>query len=557
MASTLKIRFVPFADAKAPSARGRRGAGAASADASSTLVVFAGAEATVTSVARTRLGDAHGVYLRAAKIAGFTGRKGAAMELLAPEGAGVDRILAIGCARKPQDSAGGAGAAKPARNTSARKTPARRAKAAPADTVSGPASTPPEPADYAALGGTVMSKLGKRGGSVTIFFDLLEFDGPVADAAADFAMGLRLRAYSFDAYKTKAKSGNDNGGDGAFDIAIAVADPTAARKAFIARNAVADGVMLARDLVNEPPNKLFPIEFANRTKALARLGVKVEILDARAMERLGMGALLGVAQGSAHPPRLVVMRWNGAGKAQPVAFLGKGVTFDTGGISIKPAAGMEDMKGDMAGAACVVGLMHALAARKAKVNAIGVIGLVENMPDGKAQRPGDIVTTMSGQTVEVINTDAEGRLVLADALWYVQDKYKPQFMIDLATLTGAILVALGKEYAGMFSNNDDLCIRLEAVGKATGDKVWRMPLGPAYDKMIDSKVADMKNIGGRLAGSITAAQFLQRFVNGTPWTHLDIAGTGMAAPQNEINQSWGSGWGVRLLDRLVADYYES
>ncbi len=251
------------------------------------------------------------------------------------------------------------------------------------------------------------------------------------------------------------------------------------------------------------------------------------------------------------------MRWNGGKKgASPVAFIGKGVCFDTGGISIKPAAGMEDMKGDMAGAACVVGLMHALAARKARVNAIGAIGLVENMPDGNAQRPGDIVTSMSGQTIEIINTDAEGRLVLADLLWYVQDRFKPQFMIDLATLTGAILVALAQEYAGLFSNNNELSDRLTASGVATGERVWRLPLDPAYDKMIDSKFADMKNTGGRYGGSITAAQFLQRFVNGTPWAHLDIAGTGMGSLQNDINKSWGSGWGVRLLDRLVSEYYE-
>jgi leucyl aminopeptidase len=232
------------------------------------------------------------------------------------------------------------------------------------------------------------------------------------------------------------------------------------------------------------------------------------------------------------------------------------VTFDSGGISIKPGGGMEDMKGDMAGAACVTGLMHALAARKARVNVIGAIGLVENMPSGTAQRPGDIVKTMSGQTIEIINTDAEGRLVLADVLWHVQDKFKPQFMINLATLTGAILVALGNEYAGLFSNNDELSARLTTVGLATGEKVWRMPMGAAYDKLIDSKFADMKNVGGRHAGSITAAQLLQRFVNDVPWAHLDIAGTGMASPQNDINQSWGSGWGVRLLDRLVAEHYE-
>jgi leucyl aminopeptidase len=250
------------------------------------------------------------------------------------------------------------------------------------------------------------------------------------------------------------------------------------------------------------------------------------------------------------------MRWNGKKGAQPLAFIGKGVTFDTGGISIKPSGGMEDMKGDMAGAACVVGLMHALAARKAKVNAVGAIGLVENMPDGSAQRPGDIVTSMSGQTIEIINTDAEGRLVLADVLHYINKRFKPAFMINLATLTGAIVVALGNEHAGLFSNDDTLAQRLSNAGEATAERVWRMPLAPEYDKLIDSKFADVKNTGGRSAGSITAAQFLHRFVDKTPWAHLDIAGTGMGSPQSEINRSWGSGWGVRLLDRLVRDHYE-
>jgi leucyl aminopeptidase len=318
-------------------------------------------------------------------------------------------------------------------------------------------------------------------------------------------------------------------------------------------------VLIARDLVNEPANILYPEEFAKRTLNLKKVGVAVEVLDVKAMTKLGMGALLGVGQGSARESRLVVMRWNGGKKGDaPLAFIGKGVCFDTGGISIKPAASMEDMKGDMAGAACVVGLMHALAARKAKVNAVGLIGLVENMPDGNAQRPGDIVTSMSGQTIEIINTDAEGRLVLADVLWYAAKRFKPKFMIDLATLTGAIIVALGQEYAGMFSNNDELSHRLHKAGEETGELVWRMPLAPAYDKMIDSKFADVKNTGGsRWGGAITAAQFIQRFVaDKTPWAHLDIAGTGFDSRASEINRSWGSGWGVRLLDRLVAEYYE-
>ncbi len=302
---------------------------------------------------------------------------------------------------------------------------------------------------------------------------------------------------------------------------------------------------------------LYPAEFARRAGALKKLGVAVEVLDVPAMKKLGMNALLGVGQGSEHDSRFVIMRWNGGKKSEaPVAFIGKGVCFDTGGISIKPAATMEDMKGDMAGAACVVGLMHALAARKAGVNAVGAIGLVENMPDGRSQRPGDIVKTMNGQTIEIINTDAEGRLVLADVLHYVNTRHKPRFMIDLATLTGAIIVALGQEYAGMFGNDDRLCERVTRAGLATGERVWRMPLGPEYDKMIDSKFADMNNTGGRFGGSITAAQLLARFVDKTPWVHLDIAGTGFSSAQTDINRSWGSGWGVRLLNELVAEHYE-
>jgi leucyl aminopeptidase len=275
------------------------------------------------------------------------------------------------------------------------------------------------------------------------------------------------------------------------------------------------------------------------------------------MRKLGMNALLCVSQGSARPPRLVVMQWKGGKKAgAPLAFVGKGVVFDTGGISIKPAASMEDMKGDMGGAAAVTGLMLTLATRKAPVNAVGVIGLVENMPSDRSVRPGDIVKAMSGTTIEVINTDAEGRLVLADALWYTQDRFKPKFMIDLATLTGAIGVALGQDNAGLFSNSDELATKLLAAGLASGEKVWRMPMGPAYDKMIESRFADIKNSAGRQAGSITAAQFLHRFVNDVPWAHLDIAGTAFGTNSNEINTSWAPGFGVALLDRLIRDNFE-
>jgi leucyl aminopeptidase len=399
-----------------------------------------------------------------------------------------------------------------------------------------------------------MGRIPGAAGTATIVLELA--DGALkGDAAADVALGASLRAYTFDRYKTRRKDGEEK--PASLRVTLGVADVAAARKAWSARQAVSEGVILARDLVNEPPNVLFPVEFARRATQLRKLGVGVEVLDMKAMRKLGMGALLGVGQGSAHESRVVIMRWNGGKKgAAPLAFIGKGVCFDTGGISIKPAASMEDMKGDMAGAACVVGLMHALAGRKAKVNAIGAIGLVENMPDGNAQRPGDIVTSMSGQTIEIINTDAEGRLVLADVVHHVNTKFKPAFMIDLATLTGAIIVALGQEHAGMFANDDTLAERLTKAGLATGEKVWRMPLGPEYDKLIDSKFADMKNTGGRFGGSITAAQFIGRFVGKTPWAHLDIAGTGFASPSSDISKSWGSGWGVRLLDRLVVDEYE-
>jgi leucyl aminopeptidase len=407
--------------------------------------------------------------------------------------------------------------------------------------------------DWLTLGGVVQGAL--KGERATVVADLPDHEISALQAG-DLALGMHLRAYRFDRYKTKKENGEEP--PKAAKITLLVADPAAIKQAGKTAEAVGAGVAVARDLVNEPPNILFPEEFANRAQALEKLGLVVEVLDEKDLKKLGFRALLGVGQGSHRESRVVVMRWNGAGdKGKPVAFVGKGVTFDTGGISIKPAAGMEDMKGDMAGAACVVGLMHALAARKAKVNAVGLIGLVENMPDGRAQRPGDIVTSLSGQTIELINTDAEGRLVLADMLWYAQDRFKPVFMVDLATLTGAIMVALGQEHAGLFSNDDTLAQRLAEAGITTGEKVWRMPLAPAYDKLIDSKFADMKNTGGRHGGSITAAQFLQRFVNGTSWAHLDIAGTGMNAPQSDINKSWGSGWGVRLLDQLVRDHYEA
>jgi leucyl aminopeptidase len=451
---------------------------------------------------------------RAAATSQFKGKSGSTLDILAPEGIKIQSLIVIGTG----------------------KTSELKEK------------------DFLKFGGIAAGKLRPGNDALTIIAE--SPDGALKpESAAAIATGVRLRAYKFDRYKTKKKDGED--GVLRAEALIAVDDVAAARKAFAPNAHTVDGVVMARELVNEPPNVLFPVEFARRAAQLRKLGVDAEILDVKAMTKLGMGALLGVAQGSTRPGRTVIMRWNGGKRGdQPVAFIGKGVCFDTGGISIKGAANMEDMKGDMGGAACVVGLMHALAARKAKVNAVGAIGLVENMPDGNAQRPGDIVTSMSGQTIEIINTDAEGRLVLADVLWYVTKKFKPKFMIDLATLTGAIMVALGTEYAGLFSNNDELAERLIKVGLETGERVWRMPLGPEYDKLIDSQFADMKNTGTRNGGSITAAQFLQRFVDGTPWAHLDIAGTAMGAPKTDINQSWGSGYGVRLLERLVAEYYE-
>jgi len=375
---------------------------------------------------------------------------------------------------------------------------------------------------------------------------------------ASIAAGIKLRSYRFDDYLTKGREADKKPKKvQRFSIGTESLAPT--KRAWARFDGVTDGVLVARQLVNEPANTLGPVQFAKEAQKLKKLGVKVQVLGVAEMKKLGMNALLGVSQGSAsdRQARMAIMQWDGGKKGdKPLAFIGKGVVFDTGGISIKPSGGMEDMKGDMGGAAAVTGLMHAIAARKAKANVVGIIGLVENMPDANAQRPGDIVTSMSGQTIEIINTDAEGRLVLADALWYCQKRFKPEFMINLATLTGAILVALGKEHAGIFSNNDELANRLYDAGQLTQEKVWRLPLGEAYDKMIDTKNADMKNTGGRFAGSITAGQFLQRFVNEVPWVHIDVAGMAMASKTHAYNQSWGSGFGVRLLDRLVSEYYE-
>jgi leucyl aminopeptidase len=478
------------------------------------LVVFCDDGLKFGPATARALGSAAGLVARAAKAENFKGKKGSGLELIVPEGLKAARLVVIGVGKPAELKAN----------------------------------------DFVTLGGSAMGKIPTSAGEATVFAELP--GGMRAEHAADLAQGIALRAYAFDRYKTKRK--DDEKPPASRKVTVCVGDVAAARSAYVLREAVAKGVLIARDLVNEPANVLYPEEFARRTTNLKKLGVQVEVLDVPKLRKLGMRALLGVGQGSAHDSRVVVMRWNGGKKSDaPVAFIGKGVCFDTGGISIKPAAGMEDMKGDMAGAACVAGLMHALAKRKAKINAVGLIGLVENMPDGKAQRPGDIVTSMSGQTIEIINTDAEGRLVLGDVIWYAAQRFKPKFMVDLATLTGAIIVALGHEYAGMFANNDQLAERLSKAGEETGELVWRMPLSKDYDRQIDSKFADMKNTGGRMGGAITAAQFIKRFVDDkTPWAHLDIAGTGFDSRQSEINKSWGSGWGVRLLNQLVADHYE-
>lgn len=377
------------------------------------------------------------------------------------------------------------------------------------------------------------------------------------EAAAQAAFGARLRSYRFDKYRTKLKPDQK---PALRSLTVTASDIAKAKTAYADLEKIADGVFFTRDLVSEPPNVIYPETLAEQCVTLKELGVKVEVLDDKQMKKLGMGALLGVAQGSIRPARLVVMSWHGnpgAKDKKPVAFVGKGVTFDTGGISIKPAPGMEDMKWDMAGAGAVIGAMKALAGRKAKANVVGVVGLVENMPSGSAQRPGDIVTTMSGQTVEVLNTDAEGRLVLADAMWYAQTNYHPRCVIDLATLTGAILISLGHEYAGLFSNDETLATQLTNAGKEVDELLWRMPMGDAFDKQIDSPAADMKNIGGREGGSITAAQFLQRFIKkGTPWAHLDIAGMAWQGRDKPVCPKGATAFGVRLLDRFVADHFE-
>jgi len=404
------------------------------------------------------------------------------------------------------------------------------------------------------LGGTAAAKL-QTSGEKTAVIDVsgLGYD---ADAAARVALGAALRSWRHDRYRTKLKDSQKP----TLEEVVIVGGGAGAAARYEQRWApVAHGVALTRELVTEPANIIYPETFVQRVReSVEGSGLEVDVLDRAAMEQLGMGALLGVAQGSIREGRLLVLKWNGGGNGgQPTAFVGKGVTFDTGGISIKPAAGMEAMKWDMGGAGAVVGAMKAIALRKAKANVVGICGLVENMPGGNAQRPGDVVTSMSGQTVEVINTDAEGRLVLADAVTYVQRNFNPSTIIDLATLTGAILISLGHEWAGLFSNNEELAGKLQQAGEESGDKLWRMPLAESFDRLIDSPIADMKNVGPREGGSITAAQFIQRFVdNGVKWAHIDMAGKAWSDKPASTYDKGATGFGVRLLDRYVEDVLE-
>ncbi len=483
--------------------------------------VVGAAEGSALLPAAVRLDKASGGAIsRALKVSRFSGKAGQILEVVAPAGMATSRLILAGLG-KPEllDEKG-----------------------------------------LETLGAQIVARLHAVGESSA----RIEVDVPKGakvkkgELAAHLAFGAKLKSYTFDKYRTRNL---DEFEKKLKTLRVATPEVGAAKKAHAGLAAVADGIFLARDLVNEPPNVLYPAEFARRAKAqLGKLGVKVEILGEAEMKKQGFGALLGVGQGSDKESQLVVMQWNGGKKsARPIALVGKGVCFDSGGLSIKVGAGMQGMKGDMAGAAAVTGTMLALASRKAKVNAVGVIGLVENMPDGTSFRPDDVLTSLSGQTIEVLNTDAEGRLVLADALTYTQRRFKPKAVIDLATLTGAIVATLGYEHAGVFSNDDGIVANIQAAGRYTGERVWQLPLDPFYDKMIRSKIADMKNIGGANSGAITAAQFLLRFIEkDTVWAHLDIAGVAWQDGEQKVTiPSWGTGWGVRLLNRLLKEHYES
>jgi leucyl aminopeptidase len=484
-------------------------------------VVFAAEGGKWTSTAAALDKKLKGALKRAAKAADFSGKNKQTMTILAPSGSSLDRVLCVGVGK-------------------------------PADITT---------ESLAEVGGTIYAALKGTGKSASLYVDdIAKCNLKAAECAAQLAYGAELRAYTFEKYKGPEKRDKKPGVDA---LSVHCDGSASARTTYAKLAKVAGGVYFTRDLVSEPPNILYPVEFAKRLKSeLTKLGVKVTIMGEAQMRKLGMGSLLSVGDGSARESQMVVMEWNGlpASKrkgSKPISFIGKGVCFDTGGISLKPSAGMDDMKWDMGGAGVVSGLMKALAGRKAKCHVIGAVGLVENMPDGNATRPGDIVKSMSGQTIEILNTDAEGRLVLCDVLHYVNTKYNPQFMVDLATLTGAIIISLGAERAGMFANDDKLADKIFAAGETIGERVWRFPLGEEYDRDLDTAAADMRNIGsGRGAGSITAAQFLQRFVGDTPWAHLDIAGVTWSKKDTPVVPKGGTAFGVRLLERFVADHYE-
>jgi len=486
---------------------------------SGSLVVGVSEERKMTPAAAALDKKSGGILTRAMGASRFKGKKDDLLEIVAPKGLSVARIILIGLGKLERLDA----------------------------------------LRLQGIGGQLVAYLNRIGETVaTMQIDMLP-GAPLQapDMAAHIAYGAKLRSYRFDKYRTREK---EESKPSLRSFNLMVTDVAAARKASAPLDRTADAIFFTRDLVSEPPNVIYPETLAERCKRLTAVGVKVEVLDEKQLAKLGFNALIGVAQGSVRPPRVVIMHWNGAPKAKdkrPIAFCGKGVTFDTGGLSLKVAGGMEDMKWDMAGAGAVIGTMEALAARRARVNAVGLVGLVENMPSATAQRPSDIVKSLSGKTIEVLNTDAEGRLVLADVCWYAQDRFKPKAMVDLATLTGAVIVALGHEYAGLMANNDDLAKHLTAAGEAVGEKLWRLPLGDAYDRDIDSDAADVKNIGsGRAAGSIIGAVFIQRFVNDVPWAHLDIAGVAWSKKDSSTVPKGATAFGVRLLDRFVADHYE-
>ena len=479
-------------------------------------IVVVGPDLALSAAAAAADTASNGQLRQALTTARFDGEAGSIVEIIAPTGIAATRLLAIGSG------------------------PADKANAA----------------LFEKLGGAIAARLQSSGEShASIDLSGISAALPLAGAAAHLGHGAMLRSYRFDKYRTTMKAKAKPTLQQLDILGVPGAEAYHAQLA-----AIAGGVARTRDLVSEPANVIYPESFVESARNLADLGVELTVLGEPEMKALGMGALLGVAQGSVRAPRLLAMRWNGTGNpdTKPVVFVGKGVTFDTGGISIKPAANMEDMKWDMGGAGAVTGALHALAARKAKAHVIGVVGLVENMPDGNAQRPGDVVTSMNGQTIEVINTDAEGRLVLCDAIWWAQEQYNPEVVVDLATLTGAIIISLGHEYAGMFANDDGLAKQLKMAGESSGERLWRMPIGEAYDGLIDSAIADMKNVGPREGGSVTAAQFIKRFVKpGVKWAHLDIAGMVWAAKPGAVFDKGATGYGVRLLDRFIAENYEA